>query len=735
MRLFILFTVLFISASLFAQTGVQQTLNVELLNENQVAEKNKKAEFGVGLPPSVAAQVENFVRKKSGTKINPYLEWELLIQAEFSHPNVADPIIVDAFYSEDFEPYEQKNLPEPNNKIGYSDEEYRRLGGFKKVDSKFNFLVRFTPQEIGQWKCKVVMKTPDKKVYSPEFSFEVKDSDAHGFVKIDKQKRFLELDDQSFYPVGCNTPWPITSKVFDREFALKNRPHWDLSFQDAVDESYRSVYSLPRVYESYRSSISSIYDGGANMLRMIMYPSATDIEWEELGNYTDRLHMATELDKIIEVAEEKNKFFLFGMQIHYSFQKSKSAYYKRWTWDMSSNGVDFCYRDLVENPIDFFTSDESKKYYKQRLRYIVSRWGYSTSIASWELFCEISNVGARTNDNNSFYVTDDNYKIYEEWQIEMGKYIKSLYGGREHLLTSSYAGEVKFEDETYFKQDSPFDIASVNLYDFQNPDAANFLIRATSERSLNQQEGGHNSMLFKNGKHNVKPVVFSETGPEPVNTACHKEKNAIELNRYLYQQVHSGTAFGLTWSFWLRPENYGVLKNVEKWISSVDLSNENWHPGASKLSFSDSVNIWKYQPSYKSKMIGRNKKADIIFLRSEDRSKAFGVLTNLTYNVYTEGECFDQEWEKHANGKRLEKKSEVVKTYGSGGENLKVKGMKGGRYKIEYFLPTNQEKPFLSTYDTGPNVKIELDNLGNTEETYMVLFRVSKVKEVFPLNK
>lgn len=724
-----LITFLF-SSFLFASSEV----SVQLLNTQKQIGKNTKVELGVELPSIIRQEIENFVRRKSGKKINPFLDWEILVQAEFSHPTLSEPIVVDGFYFEDFTPYMQNHLPEPINKVCYTDEEYRRLGGFARKPLKHQFLVRFTPEKIGKWTCRVKMKTPQTEIYSTDILFEVKASKAHGFVKIDQQQRFLALDNQSFFPVGCNALWPFTTAVFDKEFAFKNLPTWVENPTDGLSEDYRTLYILPRGYESYFKMLSRLYDGGANTLRTIMYPSGTEIEWEELGNYTERLHMAHQIDKMVELAEEKDKFLLFNMQIHYSFQSSVNAYFKQWTWDKKANGIPFCYSTLVDKPFDFFSSEEAKKYYKQRLRYIVSRWGYSTAIAGLELFSEISNVGAHTNDNNSFYGTDDNYKVYENWQIEMGKYVKSLYGGKKHLLTSSYAGEVKFEDKTYFREDSPFDIASFNMYDFQNPSGADFWVKFTSERALNQQEGRHNSLLFKNGKHRVKPVVFSETGAEDVNNRCKEEGNTIELNRSLYQQLHSGTALGLGWSSLYYVSNYGEFAKAEKWINSVDLSKDNWHPGASKLSHRDSVNIWKYQPSYKNRMIGKNNKADLLFLRSGDKKSAFGVVSNLTYNVYTEGKCFDEEWEKNlGKEEETQKKSEKVKTYGRGGENLKVKGMATGRYKVEYFLPNEQKKPFLTTYHTGSNVKIALDSLGNTKETYIVLFRVSRAKEGFAL--
>lgn len=41
---------------------------------------------------------------------------------------------------------------------------------------------------------------------------------------------------------------------------------------------------------------------------------------------------------------------------------------------------------------DFFTSEDAKARYRNYLRYIVARWGYSPAIAAWEFFNEVDNI-------------------------------------------------------------------------------------------------------------------------------------------------------------------------------------------------------------------------------------------------------------------------------------------------------------------------------------------------------
>jgi hypothetical protein len=50
-------------------------------------------------------------------------------------------------------------------------------------------------------------------------------------------------------------------------------------------------------------------------------------------------------------------------------------------------------------PTEFFTSKKAQLRYKDKLRYIIARWGYSTHIAAWELFNEIDNAAFTPKDS------------------------------------------------------------------------------------------------------------------------------------------------------------------------------------------------------------------------------------------------------------------------------------------------------------------------------------------------
>jgi hypothetical protein len=79
---------------------------------------------------------------------------------------------------------------------------------------------------------------------------------------------------------------------------------------------------------------------------------------------------------------------------------------------------------------DFFVNLKSAERYKNRLRYFVARWGYSTSVGVWEFFNEVDNVQF---GNKNKPISADSIVA---WHGEMSTYLKSI-DPYNHLVTTS----------------------------------------------------------------------------------------------------------------------------------------------------------------------------------------------------------------------------------------------------------------------------------------------------------
>lgn len=695
----------------------------------------EKLELGVDLPADILQKVNNFVNGSSEPKINPYLEWELKVEAQFTKAGQA-PIKIDGYYSKDYVSEMVETLPVPANDSlepfpYYTDEEYWSLGSWTEVPSTHPFRIRFAPPTNGEWSCIVKIYEGENIYESNEFIFNVIESGNPGYMKVDPGQRFLSYNNKTFIPLGCNLPWPVTSVERDPDLEMYLKYN-EGGIKKDRPEDYRHYGVLPRVYDKYKDAMRSLADNGANYFRTVMYPTATEIEWEKAGDYTKRLYMAQEMDDILKVAETKNVFLHWDFQIHYSFQYAAAAYGKAWTWNYTSPSGPFCYKTLIgsdtipgnDNPVRFLTHEESKKYYKQRLRYLLARYGYSTNIAVFELFSEISNVGANKADNSDYYKTGDNWTDYRDWQVEMAKYVKSQYNGAIHMVTGSYAGPKHPDDDTY--QDPNMEIMTSNLYDWGAPDYADeFWTKDITGNYLNDNcpnvDSYTTECLSDAMQHNIKPMIISESGVIDVDNDC--KFNHVEHNRSLWQSLFSGVAGALSWTQWNRIGNYGIYQQMNDFISQFEnLGAENWHPGASW----NTSGKWVYSEDWANEMGEEASKADVMYLRSGDRNYAIGVITNKTYNVYNTSDCFDQKWDAWSNDTvpeidRWDRPNKVLQPVNVATEGLKLQGMKMDKYYVNYFYPDNLSVPFHSTDDIGPKVKLDV-TIPASYGSYIVLF-------------
>ena len=146
----------------------------------------EKLEIGVVLDSLISNQLLNHVFRREGDKINPFNPEEIDVFAEFW---VLDkgvwygPVRVNGFYFQDYSRTEK----------GWA---------LNALDDLFR--IRFAPEYIGLWRCKVSAKVKEELIYFEEFTFETVSSQNKGFVRVGDNKRFLREGEDPFYPIGQN---------------------------------------------------------------------------------------------------------------------------------------------------------------------------------------------------------------------------------------------------------------------------------------------------------------------------------------------------------------------------------------------------------------------------------------------------------------------------------------------------------------------------------------------------
>ena len=142
-----------------------------------------------------------------------------------------------------------------------------------------------------------------------------------------------------------------------------------------------------------------------------------------LGRYYQET--ADRLDEILRSSEEKGLYIMLTFDYHGIFKDFVDLWASNAEW--RTNPYNAANGGPCENQADFFTNEDAKKIYKNKLRYIVARWGYSTNIACWEFFNEIDNV---------MNMVDLPAVDIVSWHREMADYLKEV-DPYKHIVTTS----------------------------------------------------------------------------------------------------------------------------------------------------------------------------------------------------------------------------------------------------------------------------------------------------------
>ena len=311
------------------------------------------------------------------TSVNQYGSLELPLTTALTVANPYDPAQIDlrvhftgpdgqrmtvpAFWSQDFDAATQTPTGEPG------------------------WRVRFTPPLAGTWTAQAELLTQTR--HSVPITFTVAASDSPGFVRIDANNpRYFAFDDGSPYiPIGLNIGWGGADVLGD--------------------------------YTRWFDRLSA---NGGNVARVWMASWSFGIEWNDtgLGDYTNRMQQAWLLDQIFKLAEERGIYIMLTLVNHGAFSTSVNPEWADNPYNVANGGP-------LSNPLAFVTDATAKQFFKQRLRYIAARWGYSPNLLAWEWWNEVNWTGIGDQD-------------LEPWIAEMTPALQE-FDPYDHLITTSNA--------------------------------------------------------------------------------------------------------------------------------------------------------------------------------------------------------------------------------------------------------------------------------------------------------
>ena len=314
---------------------------------------------------------------------NPFDPRDVDFSAQFRTPS-GRSLSVPGFY---YEPYSRLLSRNQNGK----DEEAlvsADIGSWR---------VRYCPTEVGTHRFRALLRCKGQPDRAWEGTLNAVASRRRGFVRVEPStRRYFEFDDRTpMFPLGECCCW--------------GGPLGTFSYDDW--------------FEKHRSA-------GMNYGRIWMSPWAFGIESEPktLRNY--RLDRAWALDYVLELAEKSGIYLMICFDYHGMLKTRKDRWGKNDNWPKhpyhKANG------GPCRKPGDFFTQPEAKRLYKDRLRYIVARWGYSTHVFAWEFWNEV---------DLTYSEPGVTAQAVERWHEDMSVYLKQIDANR-HMITTSF-----FDDE------------------------------------------------------------------------------------------------------------------------------------------------------------------------------------------------------------------------------------------------------------------------------------------------
>jgi len=260
-----------------------------------------------------------------------------------------------------------------------------------------HWLARFAPQETGRYLYYFTAEDhTHSSVSSDTLEFPAAPSARSGFLHTHGHWCLMFDSGEPFRGLGENVGWESRS------------------FEDSL--------------WSYDSLLSSLARNGGNFFRTWMCQWNLPLEWQTVHatkRYTDTKEYYNpggirRLDQLVTLADS------LGLYIMLTLDSGGSLSNTFW-YDSSM------YRGGKVISAEFFRSATIRQKYKDKLRYIVARWGYSTSIAAFEFFNELDNMAFTPSPHDSVIIP---HEAITEWHSALSRYLHDI-DPYHHIITTS----------------------------------------------------------------------------------------------------------------------------------------------------------------------------------------------------------------------------------------------------------------------------------------------------------
>ncbi|MBU2884735.1 glycoside hydrolase family 5 protein [Gilvimarinus agarilyticus] len=277
---------------------------------------------------------------------------------------------------------------------------------------------RFAAAEVGSYSYYFKLTQADVSLSSAKSTFEVSGSSSDGFLHVNDFWTLKFDSGKPFRGIGENVGWESRN------------------------------YENPK--HTYDYLLPTLSENGANFFRTWMCAWDLPIEWPKVSKHTDRYTDSDayfhpqgiqRMDELVDMIDSLDLYMMLAMNTHGPLIDGGG--WENYRYNTANGGP-------AETPTDFFTNEDARKMSKNKFRFLVARWGYSTHIGAWEFFNEIDNSVFTRTPHDSIRIPHEHVTA---WHEEMSNYIKSIdpYG---HIVTTSVS---------HREIDGMFDVKNIDI--------------------------------------------------------------------------------------------------------------------------------------------------------------------------------------------------------------------------------------------------------------------------------
>ena len=283
-----------------------------------------------------------------------------------------------------------------------------KVNGFYDNFAEANqWKIRFSPNEMGEYKYQVFAKDAGGTGESALATFTAVNSEHRGWIKpAEKNPRYFQHDDgTSFYAIGVYSPWGNSLQRFET-FAKHNAnllAIWDITYGGFVNE--------------------------------------TGLIEEELGHYNQE--KLGRIDSLLTILEKDDIKVMYAIWPHDLF--SETVWAAQWKQNPYSQLID------VE---DVYSDSLVWEYQKRKYRYLIARFAHSRSWGIWELINEMNGTDG--------WALGRHQECYD-WVEKSHKYFKEN-DPYNHPTTASFSGGFSEYREPLYERN---DIPNIHIYPAQ----------------------------------------------------------------------------------------------------------------------------------------------------------------------------------------------------------------------------------------------------------------------------